>query len=90
MSVLIVTYDLDRESNSSDYEGIIAIIKEEKNWAKLSESCYAMDTSRSPQHLFEKIKPLLDGGDRLLIFTAGSPYFGQHSKEVIAWLGKKL
>ena len=90
MSVLIVSYDLDAETNSQAYESLLAVIKVEKNWARISESCYAIDTNRTPQQLYSELKMHLDVGDKLLIFTATQPYYGQHSKEVIEWLTKKF
>lgn len=90
MAVLIVSYDLNKEPSSEDYKSIISVIKSEKNWARLSESCYAMSTSQSPKNVYDQLKPFLDDGDKLLVFTANEPYFGQHSKDVIDWLSKKL
>jgi hypothetical protein len=90
MAILIVTYDLNKEPSSDDYANIIGVIKSGKNWARLSESCYAMSTEFSPMVVYEKLKPFLDDGDKILVFTATPPYFGQHSKEVIDWLGKKF
>lgn len=90
MSILIVTYDLNKERNTAGYEGVLSVIKGGGNWAKLSESCYAMDTSLSPQTIYEKVKPFLDAGDCLMVVTATSPYFGQHRPKVIDWLSGKM
>lgn len=90
MNVLIVTYDLVKEVSSGTYESILNVIKSEKNWAKLSESSYAMYTDMTPQMVYEKIKRYIDERDNFMIFTLTSPYFGRHSKEVIEWLQAKI
>ncbi|MGF6700551.1 hypothetical protein OKW38_005163 [Paraburkholderia sp. MM5496-R1] len=90
MSVLIVTYDLIKETHKENYENILGVIKKEGNWARLSESCYAIRTDKTPQTVYEQVKPFLHERDHLLIFTATRPYFGWHSKEVIDWLDSSL
>lgn len=90
MRVLIVTYDLNSEPSSSSYNSVLQVIKSEKNWAKLSESSYAMHTEMSPQVVYEKVKPYLDSNDNFLVLTLTRPYFGRHSKEVIEWLDQKM
>lgn len=90
MTVLIVTYDLIKQVNSEAYASILNIIKSEKNWARLSESSYAMHTNMTPQDIYEKAKPYLDENDDFMIFTLTCPYFGRHSKEVIDWLETKI
>lgn len=90
MSVLIVTYDLVKAKSSGQYEDILSVIKKDQNWARLSESCYAIRTTRSPSDVYFELKKYIDDNDSVLIFTADNPYYGQHSKEVIEWLGGAL
>jgi hypothetical protein len=90
MQVLLVTYDLNSEPTSEGYKAILNVIKSEKNWAKLSESSYAMHTAMSPQLVYERVKPHLDANDNFLVLTLSKPYFGRHSKAVIEWLSSKL
>ncbi|WP_156441031.1 hypothetical protein [Burkholderia sp. ABCPW 14] len=90
MNVLIVTYDLIKQTNSEAYTSILNIIKSEKNWAKLSESSYAMHTNMTPKAVYERARPYLDEKDNFMVFTLTSPYFGRHSKEVIDWLQAKI
>jgi hypothetical protein len=90
MQVLIVTYDLKKEPNSENYSAILSVIKGEKNWAKLSESSYAMHTTMTPQLVYERVKPYLDQNDEFLVITLTKPYFGRHSKAVIDWLRGKM
>ncbi|MGQ2964342.1 hypothetical protein [Methylophilus sp.] len=90
MPILLVTYDLKNEDSPQKYENVLGVIKSEKNWAKFSESCYAMDTNMTPHQVYAKIKPFLDVYDTILIFNVKAPYFGQHSKDVIEWASRKL
>lgn len=90
MSVLIVTYDLINETHKENYEKILGVIKGEGNWAKLSESCYAIRTNKTPEAVYEQLKPFLHERDHLLAITATRPYYGWHSKQVIEWLDSSL
>lgn len=90
MKILIVTYDLNKENKSEAYSSILDIIKSEKNWAKLSESSYAMHTNMTPQMVYERAKPYIDENDHFMVFTLTKPYFGRHSKAVIDWLQSKF
>ncbi|PCD66842.1 hypothetical protein [Rhizobium phaseoli] len=87
MPTLIVTYDLNKEVKRAD---ILKEIKKAQNWAKLSESSYAIETRESPQQVYGRLKPYLDGNDTCYIITLTSPYFGQGPKEVNDWLEKRL
>ena len=89
MNIRIITYDLNKELNSDDYKGIITYIKQH-NWARLSESSYAIETTKTPQLIYNDISKYLDDGDRVLILTLTTPYYGVHQKEVIDWLAAKL
>ena len=52
MSVLIVTYDLNREQTGGDREGLLQYIKTH-SWARLSESSYAVATDKAPATVVE-------------------------------------
>ncbi|HGM7098381.1 TPA: hypothetical protein ACKQAS_003050, partial [Stenotrophomonas maltophilia] len=73
-------------SSGERYSKIIEVIKSTKNWARLSESSYAVLTSDSPSEFYEKFKGLVGSGDKFLVFSLGGSYFGRHSKEVVEWL----
>lgn len=90
MSILLVTYDLNKEkSKKDDYVGFYKIIKSYA-YAMLSESSYAIETFETPSSIFAKLKPYIDSNDNVLVLTLTSPYFGQHSKEVVEWLKTRL
>ena len=54
MAVLLVTYDLNRPGK--DYPDLLKTIKE-YSWAKISESSYAINTTKSPIDVFNQLKP---------------------------------
>ncbi len=51
MAVLLVTYDLN--TPGKDYNDLLKKIKG-YDWARLSESSYAISTSASPQAVFDQ------------------------------------
>ena len=90
MSVLLITYDLNKEKKSKDgYEGLYKVIKS-YSWARLSESSYAISTYETPQTVYDKLRPSMDGDDNLLVMTLTTPYRGYNRKDVIDWLTAQL
>ncbi len=89
MSVLLITYDLNNETKRPP---IVAKIKElYPAWARLSESSYAVSTSDEPKTVYDKLSPMLDSNDNLLVITLSTPWWGQHRKQdVIDWLKGSL
>lgn len=87
MSVLLVTYDLQKPGQ--DYSGFHDVIKKNA-WAKLSESSYAVDTTDSPQTLYNKLDPHMDTNDQVYVITLKSPYFGRGPETVNQWLSQRL
>jgi len=88
MSVLLVTYDLNREANRPN---ITKKIRETgTSWAMLSESSYAIETSRTPDDVYSALKPLIDSNDNIYIITLKKPWTGFGTKEVNDWLANKL
>jgi hypothetical protein len=59
-------------------------------WARLSESSYAVGTLKTPQQLFDDLKTYLDSNDQLYIVNITKPYTGVGPEEVNKWLESKL
>ena len=92
MSILLVTYDLNRNSEKFDgqnYAGVLKIIREYSN-TRLSESSYAIDTTETPTSIYNKVKPALDKNDNLYVITLSKPDTGFGKKEVNNWLEQHL
>lgn len=86
MAVYIVTYDLNKEVVRPN---IVAEIKK-TNWARLSESSYAIETGESPKAVYDRFIYLLDGNDNFYVISLKRPYYGQGPKDVNEWLEKNL
>jgi hypothetical protein len=87
MAIRLVAYDLNREEMRPN---ITAAIKKHYLWARLSDSAYAIDTAETPQQVYDRLHPLLDGNDHLYVITLNRPYFGLGPRDVNAWLSARL
>lgn len=83
MPTLIVTFDLNKEVKRPN---ILKEIKKGGNWAKLSESSYAISTYETPQQVFARLKPYIDGNDNCYVVTLNAPYCGRGPEDVNKWL----
>ncbi len=86
MAVLLVTYDLNKETVRPK---IVDEVKK-TSWAKLSESSYAIDTNETPQAVYNRFQYLLDENDNFYVITLKRPYYGQGPKAVNDWLEQRL
>jgi CRISPR/Cas system-associated endoribonuclease Cas2 len=88
MGTKVIAYDLNRETNRPR---MAKKIKDTYgNWARLSESCYAVDTSDSADAIFAKLKPLIDSNDNLYVVGLKRPWNGFGPKDVNDWLDDNL
>ena len=87
MAVLLVTYDLNKPGQN--YSDFIDTFKQYP-WAKLSESSYAIDTTKSPNSIYSELKPYIDKGDQVYIITLSKPLSYWGPKTVNAWLEERL
>ncbi|WP_339142388.1 hypothetical protein [Pseudoalteromonas galatheae] len=87
MSVLLVTYDLNSPGQK---HGQLLEELQSFAWAKLSESSYAINTTLTPDQLFERLKQYLDTNDNLYIITLKKPWQGYGPKDVNEWLSNNL
>lgn len=89
MSVLLVTYDLNKEPDSSDYKGFMKVIKSYP-WARLSESSYAIATSKSVEQIYSELSAYADKNDYVYIIRLHRPYTGFGPTRVNDWLDENL
>jgi len=87
MAVYLLTYDLNRETQRPP---IVAFIKNNYAWARLSESCYAIETNHPPSLTYSVFKPFLDGNDQLYVIALSQPAEGQGPTDVNQWLWSHL
>lgn len=88
MACYLITYDLNKETKRPP---IVERIKQiSHSWAKLSESSYAINHPGTPNDIYQRLEPLIDDNDQLLIIPMHQPYQGFHAKEVHEWLRTNL
>jgi CRISPR/Cas system-associated endoribonuclease Cas2 len=87
MATYLITYDLNNPGQR--HSQILKAIKE-YSWARLSESSYAIETTASPQQVFNSLSNNLDKNDNLYVINLSRPYYGQGPQDVNNWLASKL
>lgn len=83
MAAFIIAYDLVKEVQRPR---ITVEIHKNWDWAKLSESSYAITTNESANVVFERLQFMLDNDDRLYVVPIHGPGAGFGPTEVIDWL----
>ena len=89
MSVLIITFDLNRERTGGDREGLLQYIKTH-GWARLSESSYAIATDKAPATVVDEARRYLDKNDNIYVLNLKKPYSGWGPKDVNNWIENSL
>jgi CRISPR-associated endonuclease Cas2 len=90
MSVLLVMYDLNNEGKSTrDYREFYKIIKS-YDWARLSDSAYALNTEEGPHQVWSRLRPHTDADDDVLVVTLALPFAGVHRTGTIRWIQRSL
>lgn len=88
MAVLLVTYDLNKETTRPP---LLKDLKETyPTWARLSESSYAIETSSTPSQVYNRLKRHIDDNDNIIVVHLRRPHDGWASKKVHDWLSQKL
>lgn len=87
MSVLLITYDLKKPGQ--DYSDLLKYIKGHA-WARLSESSYAIKTSKSVETVYDEVRQSMDADDFVYVINLKRPYVGYGKKTVNEWLEKHL
>lgn len=90
MSILLVMYDLNNEGQSTrDYREFYKIIKS-YDWARLSDSAYALNTKEGPHEVWSRLRPHTDADDDVLVVTLALPFAGVHRSGTIRWIQSSL
>ena len=87
MTVYLLTYDLNKETSRPP---IVAFIKKNYAWARLSESCYAIETDLNAENTYRVFSNFLDDNDQLYVIQLTQPAAGQGPPVVNEWLLEKL
>jgi hypothetical protein len=90
MPVLLLTYDLNKERNAKGDYNKLYQVRDTYDYVRLSESCYALSTTETPQEVFEKLRAAtaLDDDDSVYLITLRQVSLaGQGPKGTNEWLG---
>jgi CRISPR/Cas system-associated endoribonuclease Cas2 len=88
MPTYIVTYDLNKEVNRPNMAALIKKIY--PDWAKLSESSYAINTASDPASVYSSLTSLLDSNDNLYVITLTRRWYGKGPSDVNNWLVRSI
>jgi hypothetical protein len=87
MTVYLVTYDLNKETKRPP---LLAYLRHTYDWAKLSESSYAISTNHSADTVAAGFGQFLDNNDQLYVIRLTQPLAGWGPKVVNDWLNQRL
>lgn len=87
MNIYLITYDLN--SPGQNHAKVLEKVKQFE-WAKLSESSYAVKTNNSAAQIYSLFSSLLDKNDNFYIIHLTKDFSGQGPNDVNEWLGKNL
>lgn len=68
MDTYIISYDLINQRN---YDELYGAIKSYDSWAHISESTWAVVTSKTAVQVRDHLKKFVDGDDRLMVVKSG-------------------
>ncbi len=87
MACYIISYDL---VNERDYERLYEAIKSYDNWAKITESTWAVVTNKSAKEIREHLVNHMDGNDKIIVIKSGGEAAWKNSTCSNEWLQKYL
>ncbi len=92
MTVLLITYDLNREGENykETDDKVLKIMHKNYENRKLSESSYAIATSDDPDVIYNKFKDVLDKDDAFYVIKLTKPKSGYLKTETKDWINKNI
>jgi hypothetical protein len=88
MAVYVVTYEMGRDSGRPAIAEAIRGLS--PAWARLSETCYAVESRDTPAGITRKLKPHLGQTDNLYVMEVRHPHAGYGPSPVNRWLAERL
>lgn len=89
MAVYIVTYDLNKEPSDANRAALRTSLQQFA-WARLSESCYAVEYGGTAKQLYDQLRQHLDQNDFLFVVPAQGGWYGYGKTDVVQWLSSRL
>lgn len=87
MKTYIITYDLIKDK---DYGSLHDAIKKYSKWARVTESTWAVVTSKKASEIRDDLKQVMDSDDRLFIIKSGVEAAWRNSRCKNEWLKENL
>ena len=84
MARYIVTYDLSQPGRN--YDDLYKRIKSYGNWARITESSWAIETDQKATEIRDYLKPALDNNDEILVGILETSAWIGLSEKVSHWL----
>ena len=88
MACYIVTYDL--RVPGRDYKPVYEFLKSHGTWAKITESAWAIVTTKSAKTIRDELKALVDSNDRIFVVKSGVEAAWSNSIGKNEWFKKHL
>jgi hypothetical protein len=82
--ILIVTYDLRGAAGS--YEEFFDALKSEDSWSHYLRSTWLVATNKSPDEMFQELRPFLRSGDHLLVTSLSRDRQGWLPHKAWEWI----
>lgn len=87
--LLIIVYELHKESTNKDYQAIVKIIKE-YDYLKIGGSEYCVYTEDSPNTIVDKLKPYFENTEKLLVVKITNPKQGLLTEDQWKWINDRI
>ncbi len=84
MKAYSITYDL--KSPGSNYEKLYEVIKDTGKWWHFLESTWLVVSNETSQEIWDKIAPVVDKNDFILIIEIKRNYYGWLPKDAWDWI----
>lgn len=89
MPAYLITYDLN--TPGQNYDKVIEKIKESSSaWCSYWKSSWLIKSNLTPNQITDKIKPFLDGSDRLIVIEVTNNYQGWMAEDEWTWIKKNI
>lgn len=85
--VYIVSYDLNRPGQN--YAGLYEALKSFEDWWHYLDSTWLLDTGRSAQQIYDRLAPVLDSNDSILVIRVGRDYQGWLPTKAWEWINAR-
>lgn len=90
MSVLVLTYELNREFDSNFDYYQFHNIRDSYKPVQIAEYSFVLRTSETPSQVRHRLQEYLHPDDNIFVFTVHKPYSSRGLRTAIEWLDMNL